>query len=154
MAPWRSSTTVILQPTLNGLFFLYIRMYKCKTISELHLPKTSCAAASQSRLSERNTQGVYFIQSFFNIGSLKVISIFLMRRCTKQRTGMFIRLIKHLVCLHCISALLLLCRQTRKPIKMFNKESGQWQTDFNSLVLSVRLSKNYIFKKLKGFKPD
>lgn len=58
IAPSRSSTTVILHPTLNGLFFLYIRMYKCKTISELHLPKTSFAAASQ-------TQGVYFIQSFF-----------------------------------------------------------------------------------------
>lgn len=56
MAPLRSSTTVILQPPLNGLFFFYIRMYKCKTISELHLPKTSFATASQNRKSEPNPQ--------------------------------------------------------------------------------------------------
>lgn len=66
IAPLGTSTNVILQPTLNGLFFFYIRMYKWKTISELHQPKTSFATASRIRKSEPNLQG-FIIQSFFNI---------------------------------------------------------------------------------------
>ena len=116
IAPSRSSTTVILHPTLNGLFFLYIRMYKCKTISELHLPKTSFAAASQ-------TQGVYFIQSFFfNIGSLKVIGAILECCCTNvlgclsdQQSTLSAFIVFQLYCN---------CRRTRQLIMMFNKESA------------------------------
>lgn len=35
-------------------------MYKCKTISMLHLPKTGFATAGHSRKSKPNTQGVSF----------------------------------------------------------------------------------------------
>lgn len=101
--------------------FPNIRMYKCKTISELHLPKTSFATASVSR--------VYFIQSFFNMCSLKVIDIVLLCHHTNRRTQ----------CLSnqqsTLSAFIVIqlycnCRRTHKPIKLFDKESAPQQTYF------------------------
>lgn len=103
--------------------FHNIRMYKYRTIRELHLPKTSFATATSSR--------VYVIQSFFYVCSLKVIDIVLMFHCTNRHTR----------CLSdqqsTLSAFIVVelycnCRRTHKPIKLLDKESAPQRTYFLS----------------------
>lgn len=53
IAPLRSRTSLLLYSLVQKDCFLNIRMYKCRTISELNLPKTSFCSSK-------------FEQSFFN----------------------------------------------------------------------------------------
>lgn len=99
------SPPVSSQPILNRWFFFYIRMYQCATISELHLPKTCFASGT-----ERSLLCVEFLYHWFSQGQSG--SRVLLHKGTLAKT--FIRPTKHLVCLHCISALPKLYRRTCK----------------------------------------
>lgn len=103
--------------------FRNIRMYKCKTINELHLPKTSFATATSSR--------VYAIQTLFNMCSLKVIGIVLICHCTNRHTRCLSNQQSTLSAFIVIQ-LYLNCRRTHKPIQLFDKESEPQRTYFLS----------------------
>lgn len=79
-------------------------MYQCATISELHLPKTCFASGTERSLLCADFPYHWFSQG--QSGSRVLLH--------KGLAKTFIRQTKHLVCLHCISALPKLYRRTCK----------------------------------------
>lgn len=73
---------------------LFYRMYRCKTINELHLPKMSFVTAGHRR------NQTYKLVTSYSISS----SVWFLSIVASTAYSVFIRPTKHHVCLHCVSA--------------------------------------------------